>query len=379
QEVFFSPFLRYKPDAYGQYSIVVIVQDDRQVCAFSSFEFIVTGNKPYLGTREKFGSRLDILDKNLFSHRSEIRADQALEISQNKGKGVIIAVIDSGVNYNHPAQINNIWLNKKEVANNNIDDDNNGKIDDLIGYDFVNDDAFPFDDQGHGSHVSGLIASEYFGIAPHSLIMPLKALSPKGGDIGSIVGAIYYAVDQGAHILNLSLGSYGPPHPHLVEAINYAESKNVLVVAASGNGDPNSGAGLDTDKFPNFPSAFDNKNIISVAAKDSQHLLAPYSNYGMNSVDIAAPGGNPPDELLNSCFLENPSNILFTGMAGTSMAAPLVSGTLALMLSDSPKLSIDEVKNILLTSGRVAPGLEKLTVSGRYLDTLEALKKSQVY
>src|SRR5690606_16981905 len=129
-------------------------------------------------------------------------------------------------------------------------------IDDVVGYDFANSDSFPFDDQGHGSHVAGLTASSVTGLAKKARILSVKALGPSGGDIASIVGGSFYAVDNGAKVLNMSFGNYGAPHPKLVEAMDYAEEKGVIVVAASGNGHPMFGIGMNTDVMPNFPSSF---------------------------------------------------------------------------------------------------------------------------
>jgi subtilisin family serine protease len=379
QQAILGDTLTYKPDAYGAYSFLMVVQDDRNVCAVTNFELVVTGNQPYAGRNLPIDDLLSEVDQGQFLHLLDLRADEAQAESVAQGEGIVIAVIDTGVNYNHPALLKNIWTNEREIPGNGIDDDNNGQIDDLVGYDFVNGDEWPFDDHGHGSHVSGLAASSLFGVAPRAQIMALKALGPQGGDVASLVGAIYYAVDNGARVLNMSLGTYGSPDALLVGAMDYAKAKDVVVVAAAGNGHPLLGTGVDTDQMANYPSALPHDNIIAVAAKDSNpaHVLAPYSNYGINSVDVAAPGGNSPENLLTSCYLDNPLGILFTGMVGTSMAAPNVSGVVALMLSLNPYLNSAQVKEILLTTGRESSDLAKLIRSGRYLDAFEAVQASK--
>jgi subtilisin family serine protease len=379
QQAILGGTLTYKPDAYGAYSFLMVVQDDRNVCAVTNFELVVTGNQPYAGRNLPIDDLLSEVDQGQFLHLLDLRADEAQAESVAQGEGIVIAVIDTGVNYNHPALLKNIWTNEREIPGNGIDDDNNGQIDDLVGYDFVNGDEWPFDDHGHGSHVSGLAASSLFGVAPRAQIMALKALGPQGGDVASLVGAIYYAVDNGARVLNMSLGTYGSPDALLVGAMDYAKAKDVVVVAAAGNGHPLLGTGVDTDQMANYPSALPHDNIIAVAAKDSNpaHVLAPYSNYGINSVDVAAPGGNSPENLLTSCYLDNPLGILFTGMVGTSMAAPNVSGVVALMLSLNPYLNSAQVKEILLTTGRESSDLAKLIRSGRYLDAFEAVQASK--
>lgn len=377
EQIFLAKQLNYKPDAYGAYNILMLVQDARNVCAATSYDLVVTGNQPYAGSEADTSSILSQFDKKIFSHLEELQAEPAQVESGNQGDGIVVAVIDTGVNYNHPALLKNAWINTQEIASNASDDDNDGKVDDVVGYDFINDDPWPFDDQGHGSHVSGLAVSSFFGLAPKAKFMALKALSPMGGDIASIVGAIYYAIEKKVQIINMSIGSYSEPHPFIIVALNEAEKENIVVVAAAGNGHPTLGTGLDTDKFPNYPSALTNKNIIAVAAKDSTHLLAPYSNFGRESVDVAAPGGNPPDDPINSCYLENPANIVFTGLAGTSMATPIVSGVVALMLSANPHLTPEQIRDILLHTGPQIPELEPLIASGRYINALEAVQAAK--
>lgn len=379
QQAFLGTTLTYKPDAYGAYNFLMVVQDERNVCGVTNFELVVTGNQAYVGRDLPVEDLLSKVDRGQFLHLLDLRAEEAQAESIAQGEGITIAVIDTGVNYNHPALLKNIWTNINEIPENGIDDDGNGQTDDFVGYDFVNGDEWPFDDHGHGSHVSGLAASSLFGVAPQARIMSLKALGPQGGDIASLVGAIYYAIDNGARVLNMSLGTYGSPDALLIGAMDYAKAKDVVVVAASGNGHPLLGTGVDTDQMANYPSALPHDNIIAVAAKDSNpaHVLAPYSNYGINSVDVAAPGGNSPENLITSCFLDNPLGILFTGMVGTSMAAPNVSGVVALMLSLNPHLNSAQVKEILLTTGRESSDLAKMIRSGRYVDAFEAVQTSK--
>ncbi|MCB0387086.1 MAG: S8 family serine peptidase, partial [Bdellovibrionales bacterium] len=227
REIFFAQSIKYQPDAYGMYSILMVVQDSRKVCAGASFELIVTGNKEFVGNDVNVDDILKQFDRKTFAHLPEVHADEAQV--EATGEGVLVAIIDTGVNYNHAALVKNVWTNKKEIPGNKIDDDGNGQIDDITGYDFVNDDGSPYDDQGHGSHVAGLTASSFFGLAPKAKFMAIKGLGPAGGDIASIVGGIYYAVDNGAKVLNMSFGNYGPPHPAMVQVMDYAEAKDVVV------------------------------------------------------------------------------------------------------------------------------------------------------
>jgi subtilisin family serine protease len=358
----------FTPDALGVYEIILVVQDSRDVCALDGARFMVTANKPYNGPKAKE------LSFNLaaMKHLAEVQAEESWQESQ--GEGVIIAVIDSGVNYNHPSLAPNMLVNDKEIPGNGIDDDGNGLKDDYIGYDFANDDAFPYDDVGHGSHVAGLAAGKQFGLAKKAKILAIKALSGIGGDVGTASAAVRYAVDRGAKIINLSLGGPSPlPHPAIVSAMAYAASKNVLVIASAGNGDPQTGLGYSIDEVPFFPAALPDANLVSVASFDTKSVLSPYSNFGKANVDVVAPGGNMPYDPMFSCAYENPRNALFVGMSGTSMAAPVVSGIAAQVISLRPHLTVSEVKTILMTAGPEKPDLVSVTGSGRHINALDAL------
>ncbi|MCB9026712.1 MAG: S8 family serine peptidase [Bdellovibrionaceae bacterium] len=382
-EFLYGPEINYKPDALGSYVVSLLVQDEKNLCNITVKNFNITSNEDFIPPTESdlFNSMQLESDLKLFHHLQQLQVTQLWNSAT--GKGQVIAIIDSGVNYNHYALKNNILINKNEIPGNGIDDDNNGFVDDHLGYDLVNNDPFPFDDHGHGSHVAGLAASNIFGIAKEAKILVVKAMSPSGGDTGSLVGGIYYAVDRGAKIINISLGNYGTPHPHLIAAIDYAESMGVIVVAAAGNGDLFLGLPVNTDKAPNYPSSLPNDNIISVAAYSENHILSPHSNYGKMSVDLVALGGDD-EHLIYSTFLKNPAGIDFKGLSGTSMASPIVAGVVSLLWEINPLLSIKEIKNILMTTGTEIDELKEKVLSGRILNaqeaihlSLELLKRSQ--
>ncbi|RXJ02246.1 hypothetical protein DS745_07610 [Anaerobacillus alkaliphilus] len=218
----------------------------------------------------------------------DIDALEAWEITRGNSD-IIVAVIDSGIDINHPDLKNNIWKNPNELLNQK-DNDNNGFIDDTNGWNFYDQNnkvfnAFHGDD--HGTHVAGIIAAStnnnigISGIAPNVKIMPLKIIGPNGGDTASAIQAIEYATKMGAHIINASWGGRAYDHA-LKEAI---EKSGLLFVAAAGNN------GQNSDTSPVYPASFDSNNIISVAAVDNNGNKATFSNFG-SSVDIAAPGVN---------------------------------------------------------------------------------------
>ncbi|MEW6417168.1 MAG: S8 family serine peptidase [Nitrospirota bacterium] len=221
---------------------------------------------------------------------ADIDAPEAWDITTGSND-VIIAVIDTGVAYNHPDLAENIWINTEEQNGTpGSDDDGNGYIDDIYGWDFIDNDGYPEDYDSHGTHVSGTIAAKgnneigIAGVMWLAKIMPIRFLGVSGwGDTGKAAEAIVYAADNGARIINASWGSRGYSQA-LYEAIEYAQSKNVLFVAAAGN------EGNNNDTNPFYPASYNLTNIISVAATDYNDKLASFSNYGANSVDLAAPG-----------------------------------------------------------------------------------------
>jgi len=220
---------------------------------------------------------------------ADIDAPEAWDITTGS-HDILIAVIDTGVAYGHPDLAANVWQNTKEIPANGIDDDGNGYVDDVYGWDFIDNDGYPEDLDSHGTHVAGIIASQGnngaggSGVMWSAGIMALRFLGVSGsGDVGNAARAIIYAADNGARIINASWGGFDYSTT-LYNAISYARSKGVLFVAAAGNEAQNS------DFAPFYPSAFTLDNIISVAASDSMDNLAYFSNYGATSVDLAAPG-----------------------------------------------------------------------------------------
>jgi subtilisin family serine protease len=251
---------------------------------------------------------------------ADIDAPEAWDITTGNSN-VVVAVIDSGVDYNHPDLSNNMWRNPGEIAGNGLDDDDNGKIDDVRGWDFVDEDNDPIDSDDHGTHVAGSIAAVgnngtgITGVVWTAQIMPLRFLDAFGsGSVADAIEAIDYAIDRGAKIINASYGSYTFSMAER-EAIARARDAGILFVAAAGNDNWNNDSAIK-----HYPSSYDLNNIIAVAASDQDDNLAPFSNYGATSVDLAAPGtiilSTRPDR--QTIWTYN----FETGTAGWNLQAP---------------------------------------------------------
>lgn len=270
---------------------------------------------------------------------------------------VIVADIDTGIDYNHPDLINNMWRNSKEMADDGRDNDGNGYTDDVLGWDFSNKDSLPWDDNGHGTHTSGSIAATggngigISGVAQRASLMALKFLDGEGsGTTEDAILAIRYAVSNGASILSNSWG--GDEYSKALEdAISEAAARNVLFVAAAGND------GTNNDTLPMYPAAYNLPNVIAVAASDREDRLADFSNYGVNSVHLAAPG-----DFIYSTLPEGKYGV----NSGTSMACPHVAGAAVLLKAYRPGLSAIDIKRILLQSvDKVADYADKIASGGR--------------
>jgi len=294
--------------------------------------------------------------------------------AQTQGKQIVVAVIDSGVDYNHKDLAPYMWKNPKEIAGNGTDDDGNGFVDDIYGWDFVNNDSKPMADDTrsyHGTHVAGIVrmASQMAEKGLNIKIMALKYLnSSSSGRTSNAIRAIDYAIQNGAVILNNSWGSFSHSGP-LAEAIERSRKANVLFVAAAGNGDAY-GNGVNIDRAPFYPAAYQINNIISVAATDSSQILAPWSNFGAANVDLGAPG-----VAIKSTSNGNNYKVL----SGTSMAAPYVSGVAALLWSQRPDLSYTEIRKVINQSTTKVPSLNGKTLSGGHINRDVAMTVAATY
>ena len=302
---------------------------------------------------------------------ADIDAETAWNISTGEST-VIVGVLDSGVDYTHEDLAENMWVNPGEIPGNGIDDDNNGYIDDVHGYDFQNNDGDPMDDHGHGTHVSGTIAAVgnngigVTGVNWQAQIMALKFINRMGyGDIADAVEALAYATSMGVRITNNSWGRAAESQS-LYDAIAAANEAGVLVVASAGN------SSRPIDGTPHMPASFDLPNVLSVAATDHNDQLAWFSNWGAVAVDLAAPGVNVLSTARPSlCPLCNFSG--YGRASGTSMATPHVVGAAALLLSQVPSLTTAELKAWLMESVDKLPELAETSVTEGRLNIANAL------
>jgi subtilisin family serine protease len=355
--------IAFTPDTTGLHIYSVIAKDDFGFCQIDLQPVYVTANYPFQPENVMPDSLSASIDPNTFWHVFHVLSQQVW--AKAVGTGMVVGIIDSGVDYNHPAIASNILVNTNEIAGNGQDDDNNGFIDDVAGYDFGLDDASPFDDFGHGTHVAGIAASNIFGAARKSLILPTKFGAGLGFDVASVTGAIKYSIDRGAKVLNMSFG-WDEDLAVMKAAMDYAEKKGVLIIAASGNDTANN------DTTGSFPCNYNNPNIISVAASDENDNLTFYSNFG-KKVHLAAPGGTPEKPIISS-YKRNPKNAQFVGLMGTSMASPLIAGVAAQVWSANPDLSAVQMRNILIESGKPVASLKGKILSGKVVNAEAALQ-----
>ncbi len=297
------------------------------------------------------------------------------------GSGAVVAVLDTGVDYRHSDLAANLWENAAEANGSpGIDDDGNGFVDDVGGWDFVNHDNDPLDGHGHGTHVAGIIAAvadNQIGVAGvmwSGRIMPLKVLDDAGsGSLADAIAALEYATAQGVRVANASWGysdvlpEEQADHQALHDAIQAAGAANLLFVAAAGNDSVN------TDATPHYPSAFDLDNLISVAATDNNDQLASFSDWGPVSVDLGAPG----QDVFSTYKLFLGVYDDYAWLSGTSMAAPHVSGVAGLLAGLPACQTYGQVRDQILGHVKPAAALAGLTTTGGILNINDTLNGSE--
>ena len=291
----------------------------------------------------------------------DIGLADAWRLYDGGSRDVVVALVDTGIDYTHEDLVGRIWTNTDEIPGNGIDDDGNGYVDDVYGWNFYSgtNDVYVGTEDAHGTHGAGTIAANAgngVGIAgivqsDHVKVMAVKALggSDGSGTTASIIQAIQYAEANGAQICNLSLGS-SQNDPALYRTI--ASSKMLFVVAAGNDG-------TDLETAPSYPASYDLDNLIAVANIRYDGELDPTSSYGAASVDLAAPG---------SYILSTTPGNTYSYMTGTSMAAPMVSAAAAMVYSAFPKATLADVKDILLASVHKLDCLTGRTATGGMLD-----------
>jgi len=289
---------------------------------------------------------------------ADIRATSAWDVFTGDAN-LKVGVIDTGVDYNHPDLAANAWTNPGEIPGNSLDDDNNGYVDDIHGYDFVNDDGDPFDDNGHGTHCAGTIAGVgnnglgVTGVVWSAKVIGIKFLGAGGsGSTDDAISSVQYAIAVGCRLTSNSWGGGGFSQA-LLDAINAAGASDQLFIAAAGN------AGSNNDTSPSYPASYDTPYIVAVAATDDADQLASFSNYGATTVDLGAPGVD-----ILSC---QPGGGYQT-LSGTSMATPHVAGAAALARGRFPGATNLQIKQLLLLKADPIASLAGRTLTGARLN-----------
>lgn len=280
---------------------------------------------------------------------------------------VVVAIIDTGLDAGHEVFVksNAVWRNPGEIAGNGLDDDGNGYIDDVAGWNFVANSNNPYDDDGHGTHVAGIILGTTQDITAATLqpskvkIMPLKFLDSTGsGTTSDAIKAIYYAVNKGVKVMNNSWGGGGYSQS-LLDAISFAYSHYAIFNAAAGN------SATNNDVSPTYPANYGVPSVTSVAATtSSDNFASSFSNYGVTTVHLGSPG--------QSVWSTFPGNLYGTS-SGTSMAAPFISGVSALALYEKPDMTGYQVKQLILNSADVIPSLSNRTITKARVNVYSAV------
>lgn len=286
--------------------------------------------------------------------------------TQSRGAGVVVAILDSGVQLDHPDLAGNIWTNPGEIPGNGRDDDNSGIVDDVHGANMFDFSADVDDDNDHGTHVAGIVAARQgngiggSGIAPDAKILPVKVLdSGMSGDTDMLAAGIRYAVDRGAKILNVSVNT-DTPTDAVTAAAGYAGRHGAIIVASAGNN------GRNIDLVPSYPASLSDPAVLSVAAEQESGALWSLSNVGTQSVDLAAPGEHIASTARGSSYQSR---------TGTSAAAPFVAGSLALLSAARPDLPMSVLRSVISDTTKHPSVLSSVVGDGR-LDVGAAMHRA---
>lgn len=296
----------------------------------------------------------------------DVNALKAWEITKGS-RDVVIAVIDTGIDYNHPDLKANLWTNPGEIAGNGIDDDKNGYIDDVYGWNASADNGNPMDGNGHGTHCAGTIGAPHdnggvAGVMGEVKMMAVKFLSDSGsGTLADAIEAIDYATKMNVDIMSNSWGGGGYTQA-LFDSIKAASDRGILFVAAAGNSTSNN------DTRPNYPSNYQTENMVAVAANTHQDQLASFSSFGKRTVHVAAPGRN---------VLSTTPNNTYSVYSGTSMATPHVSGVLGLYVAQEGRRPHAETIERLNATSVPASAYRRTTISGGRVDAYNLLTNTR--
>lgn len=295
-------------------------------------------------------------------------AEKAWDITTGSRK-VTIAVIDTGIDYNHPDLKNNMWVNDKEIPGNGIDDDGNGYIDDIHGWNAQGKNGDPMDGNAHGTHCAGTIGAEHnngigvAGVMSDVSLVAVKFLSDSGsGSLADAVVAIDYATKLNVDIMSNSWGGGGFSQA-LEDSIKAAKNKGIMFIAAAGNDSNNN------DSRPSYPAGYQVENVVSVASHTAQDALSSFSNFGKRTVHVAAPGSN---------VLSSTPKGEYKVFSGTSMATPHVSGVVGLLLSETGRLPVAEVRNRLMATSVPSSAYRKTTLGGGRVNAYNFLTDTRI-
>jgi thermitase len=299
---------------------------------------------------------------------ADVGAEEAWAITKGS-KDVVIAVIDTGIDYNHPDLKNNIWTNTNEIPGNGIDDDSNGYVDDIHGWNAASDHGDPMDGNDHGTHCAGTIGAEHSngigvaGVMGDVSLMAVKFLTDSGsGSLADAVEAIDYATKMNVDIMSNSWGGGGFSQA-LEDAIKAARDRGILFVAAAGND------GTNNDSRPSYPANYQVENVVSVASHTNADALSSFSCFGRRTVHVAAPGSN---------VLSTTPGDSYKVFSGTSMATPHVSGVLGLLVAQEGRLPVAEVRERLMATSTPSAAYRRTIAAGGRANAYNLLTDTRI-
>lgn len=357
-----------QPDAIGQLTAKIAkVAAWRDLVAFAEPDHLVwpcvIPNDPAFAAGQLWGLH-NLGQVGGYSEDADIDAPEAWSI-RHDAPDVVVAVTDTGIRHDHEDLAPNMWTNAGEIPGDGVDNDHNGVIDDIHGYDAITGSGNPMDDQGHGTHCAGTIGARggngigVCGVAWQVRLQACRFLGPAGGTTSDGIKAINYARRMGADVISASWGG-GPYSEALRQAIAQCDAVGIPFVAAAGN------EGTNNDSIPHYPSSYDVPNIVAVAATDAADRLTSFSCYGRDTVDLAAPGWQ-----IWSCHKGSSTDYKY--LNGTSMATPHVAGALALARAQFPGDSVSQLIGRLYQTADAVPSLSGKVKTGARLNLARLL------